>query len=119
MNRSSKSVLPLASSLFICSRSIGRCRITLPDRKSQVLFGPTEFSQTLVHPRCEHAPAALRTCSQWFLPREIHGLRCAVLLPVRSEIEFCLEIVAQFKRGMKPFAFPAAKAAQRLGLFVA
>src|SRR4029077_316805 len=46
INRSSKSVLPVVSSLFTCSRSTGRCRMTLPDRKSHVLFGPTEFSQT-------------------------------------------------------------------------
>src|SRR6185312_2642245 len=60
-----------------------------------------------------------RTFSQGFLLREIHRLRCAVLLPVRPEIEFCLKIVAQFERGMEPFAFPAAKAAQRPGLFIA
>src|SRR6266536_2309924 len=46
MKPSSKSVLPVASSFFICSRSIDRWRMTLPDRKSHVLFGPTEFSQT-------------------------------------------------------------------------
>src|SRR5262249_12882279 len=37
----------------------------------------------------------------------------------RPEIEFCLEIVAQFECGMEPFAFPAAKAAQRPDLLVA
>src|SRR4029453_2388763 len=51
--------------------------------------------------------------------RKNHALCCAVFLPVRPEIEFCLEIVAQLERGMKPFALPAAKAAQRPDLFVA
>src|SRR5207249_2690539 len=49
----------------------------------------------------------------------IHGLGCAVLLSVWSEIKFGLEIAAQFEGGMKPFAFPTAKTAQRPDLFVA
>src|SRR5207253_4594227 len=41
----SRSVRPVSSSFFICSRSIGCCRIIRPERKSQLLFGPTAFSQ--------------------------------------------------------------------------
>src|SRR6185503_13719259 len=40
-----RSVLPVASSFFICSRSIGCCRIMRPERKSQLFPGPTAFSQ--------------------------------------------------------------------------
>src|SRR5690606_3620030 len=43
----SSSVLPSVSSLAICSRSIGCCRMILPERKSQLLPGPTDFSHTL------------------------------------------------------------------------
>src|SRR5581483_10470583 len=46
MKRGSRSVLPPLSIFFICSGSTGCCRMTLPARKSQLLFGPTEFSQT-------------------------------------------------------------------------
>ena len=38
--------MPVASSFSICARSTGRCRITRPERKSQVLSGPTAFSHT-------------------------------------------------------------------------
>src|SRR6185369_9937657 len=38
-NLSSRSVLPVASSLAICSRSTGCCRMILPLRKSQVGAG--------------------------------------------------------------------------------
>src|SRR5699024_7794817 len=41
-----RSVLPSASSFLTCSGLISCCRITLPVRKSQVLFGPVDFSQT-------------------------------------------------------------------------
>ena len=41
-----RSVRPVSSSFFICSRSIGCCRIMRPERKSQVFSGPTAFSQT-------------------------------------------------------------------------
>jgi HD-like signal output (HDOD) protein len=37
---------PVSSSLCICSRSIGCCRMILPERKSQDSSGPTDFSQT-------------------------------------------------------------------------
>jgi len=40
------SVLPSVSSFSICARSIGCCRMTLPERKSQLRSGPTLFSQT-------------------------------------------------------------------------
>jgi hypothetical protein len=42
----SRSVLPVSRSLYICSRSMGCCRMILPDRKSHDLPGPTDFSQT-------------------------------------------------------------------------
>src|SRR4029077_20639076 len=59
MNRSSKSVLPVSSSLFTCSRSIERCKMTLPDRKSHVLFGPVEFSKKKLIPNSNTRPPHL------------------------------------------------------------
>src|SRR5882672_5996055 len=44
-NPRSSSVRPSASSLRICSTSIGCCRMTLPARKSQLRSGPALFSQ--------------------------------------------------------------------------
>src|SRR5215471_8055450 len=82
------------------------------------LVRPDRIFTHVAHSGFENSPAALRTNSERLLSRKIHLLSRAVLLPVRSEIEFCLEIVAQFERSMKAFAFPAAKAAQRPGLFV-
>ncbi|MOA55249.1 hypothetical protein D3C78_1790080 [compost metagenome] len=43
---SSRSVRPSAKSFSICSREISCCRMTLPERKSQLFSGPTDFSQT-------------------------------------------------------------------------
>ena len=40
------SVAPVASSLVICSRATGCCRITLPLLKSHEGCGPTECSHT-------------------------------------------------------------------------
>ncbi|CFV97348.1 Uncharacterised protein [Bordetella pertussis] len=43
---SSKSVRPAVNSFSICSREISCCRITLPERKSQLFCRPTNFSHT-------------------------------------------------------------------------
>src|SRR5699024_138684 len=43
---SSRSVLPSASILVICSGLTSCWRMILPERKSQVFSGPTAFSQT-------------------------------------------------------------------------
>ena len=61
----SRSVLPVASSFCICARSIGRCRIMRPERKSQVLSGPDRFladvrvrqSRTRAMPHFGHGPS--------------------------------------------------------------
>ena len=42
----SRSVRPSASSFCIWAGSMGCCRISRPERKSQVLLGPTEWLQT-------------------------------------------------------------------------
>src|SRR5207253_5348930 len=84
MKRSSKSVLPVSSSFFICSRSTDRCRITLPDQKSHVLFKPNGIFTDVAHSEFENASPAFGTCSQRFLPSKLHGLRCAVVLAIGS-----------------------------------
>src|SRR5438046_9664974 len=59
MKRSSKSVLPVLNSFFICSRSTDCCKMIFPDRKSHVLFGPTDFSHTEVIPSSKSRPLHL------------------------------------------------------------
>jgi hypothetical protein len=50
----SRSVRPVASSFFICSRSIGCCRIMRPERKSQVRPADRLFAE-IGHAVLEHA----------------------------------------------------------------
>src|SRR5260221_2188811 len=45
INLCRRSVRPVVNSLVICSRSMVRCRMILPERKSHVRFGPVAFSQ--------------------------------------------------------------------------
>ena len=71
----SRSVRPVASSFFICSRSIGCCRIRRPERKSQLARRPDRLFADIGHAVLEHARAALRARAERLLLAESRALR--------------------------------------------
>ncbi len=93
----SRSVLPVASSFCICARSIGRCRITRPERKSHVFSGPTAFSQTYACRDLEDARLALRARPERLLAGEIRRLAAesSPLPSPKSKLHFVRVVQAQ------------------------
>src|SRR6266567_1531069 len=83
------------------------------------LVRPNGIFAEVAHSRFENASVAFRTFPQRLLCGKVYLLSRAIFLAVWSEIKFGLEIVAQFKCSMEPFAFPAAKTAEWPGLSVA
>src|SRR5262249_46042016 len=110
MKRCSRSVFPVASSFSTCSRSIGRCRMMRPERKSQ--RRPDSVLADIGHRLLEYAAAALWAGAQRRLPGKVDLLLRAVAAGL-SEIELRAEFRRQLHHGGERLAHAAAEALER------
>ena len=85
------------SSFVICSGSIGCCRISRPERKSQDLLGAHRLLADVAHAVREDAAAAFRAGAERLLVAEVDRLGVLVVVVALAEVELELVFVGDLE----------------------